>query len=244
RIPRNLPLQLLHRTVAGLGQRPHPDHHLRQRRQYQLVGRNGRLQPPQQLPCPLFHVHIPTPCGPPLCIKQQHQKQAPSRTQSRAVCHPVTQPSGPILTIWSPAGCQYSHSSSPGCARRTRVGSPQLRFTSAAFIPTRMVFWIMAWRNSLLVKERHSAATNVGIPANTNATATAYSLRLCMVVPPHVPTPQPWATAHHPASASSESPTQRPGSWPHCPAPPATASHGRSWHPARYSTLAWGTGRA
>src|SRR5690554_2327846 len=115
---------------------------------------------------------------------EAHQKQAPSQPQSRAVRHPVTQPSGPILTIWSPAGCQYSHSSSPGCARRTRVGSPQLRFTSAAFIPTRMVFWIMAWRNSLLVKERHSAATNVGIPANTNATATAYSLRLCMVVPP------------------------------------------------------------
>src|SRR5690554_6829261 len=89
-----------------------------------------------------------------------------------------------MLTIWSPAGFQYSHSSSPGCARRTRVGSPQLRFTSAAFIPTRMVFWIMAWRNSLLVKERHSAATSVGIHANTNATATAYSLRLCMVVPP------------------------------------------------------------
>src|SRR5690554_2799159 len=80
---------------------------------------------------------------------EAHQKQAPSQPQSRAVRHPVTQPSGPILTIWSPAGCQYSHSSSPGCARRTRVGSPQLRFTSAAFIPTRMVFWIMAWRNSL-----------------------------------------------------------------------------------------------
>src|SRR5690606_5031845 len=95
-------------------------------------------------------VHVPVRQGI-YGIKQQHQKRAPSRTQSRAVRHPVTQPSGPMLTIWSPAGFQYSHSSSPGCARRTRVGSPQLRFTSAAFIPTRMVFWIMAWRNSLLV---------------------------------------------------------------------------------------------
>src|SRR5690606_23242787 len=72
RIPRNLPLQLLHRTVAGLGQRPHPDHHLRQRRQHQLVGRNGRLQPPQQLPCPLFHVHTPYSLRSALVTSQQH----------------------------------------------------------------------------------------------------------------------------------------------------------------------------
>src|SRR5690606_11120283 len=90
RIPRNLPLQLLHRTVAGLGQRPHPDHHLRQRRQYQLVGRNSRLQPPKQLPCPLFHVHTPYSLRSALV----HQATAPktgtppdSVTSSPPPCH-------------------------------------------------------------------------------------------------------------------------------------------------------------
>src|SRR5690554_5016233 len=94
---------------------------------------------------------------------EAHQKQAPSQPQSRAVRHPVTPPSAPIRTLWAPAGCQSCQSASPGWAGRARVGSPQLRFTSEAFIPARMVFWIMGWPNSLLVKGRLSAATAVGV---------------------------------------------------------------------------------
>src|SRR5690606_41803285 len=43
---------------------------------------------------------------------------------------------------------------------------------------------IMAGRDALLIKDQLAETTNVVITANTNATETAYSLRLCMVVPP------------------------------------------------------------